>query len=250
MPEPYSVLAPVYVQLGMADFARVMTTRLVEYAQRSDWLGKRVLDLGCGTGVSLKTMIKRGYTMTGVDNSPEMLAVARADPELSGYRFVQQDLRQLDNTLEPVDLVLALDVFNELGSLNDLSAVFQGALRLLETDKWFIFDMHTIEGLTGRAASDHDLVFDDGSSLTVFARNRYNYERQECTTDLLLFRGAGGVWQRVETQRVLRAYPVQAIASLLQRAGFALVTVMTPAFEPFEPGSSSADRVIFVAKKP
>ena len=36
-----------------------------------------VLDLACGTGTLTELLSKRGYDMTGVDASPEMLSVAR-----------------------------------------------------------------------------------------------------------------------------------------------------------------------------
>jgi SAM-dependent methyltransferase len=40
--------------------------------------GERILDVGCGEGTLTKKIIERGATVLGVDNSPEMIAVARA----------------------------------------------------------------------------------------------------------------------------------------------------------------------------
>ncbi|MBQ1188434.1 MAG: methyltransferase domain-containing protein [Peptococcaceae bacterium] len=39
--------------------------------------GKRLLDLGCGTGSISIPLAQKGYQVTGVDLSEEMLAVAR-----------------------------------------------------------------------------------------------------------------------------------------------------------------------------
>lgn len=39
--------------------------------------GKSVLDVGCGTGISMAPFIARGVTMTGVDPSAEMLTAAK-----------------------------------------------------------------------------------------------------------------------------------------------------------------------------
>ena len=36
-----------------------------------------VLDLACGTGILTAILAERGYDMTGIDLSPEMLSVAR-----------------------------------------------------------------------------------------------------------------------------------------------------------------------------
>ena len=40
--------------------------------------GERILDVGCGDGTLTRKIIERGATVLGIDNSPEMIAVARA----------------------------------------------------------------------------------------------------------------------------------------------------------------------------
>jgi SAM-dependent methyltransferase len=40
--------------------------------------GERILDVGCGEGTLTKRIIERGATVLGIDNSPEMIAAARA----------------------------------------------------------------------------------------------------------------------------------------------------------------------------
>jgi len=41
--------------------------------------GERILDVGCGEGTLTKKINERGATVLGVDNSPEMIAAARAN---------------------------------------------------------------------------------------------------------------------------------------------------------------------------
>ncbi len=41
--------------------------------------GERVLDVGCGEATLTKKIVARGATVLGVDNSPEMIAAARAN---------------------------------------------------------------------------------------------------------------------------------------------------------------------------
>lgn len=41
-------------------------------------VGERILDVGCGEGTLTKKIIERGATVLGIDNSPEMIAAARA----------------------------------------------------------------------------------------------------------------------------------------------------------------------------
>jgi SAM-dependent methyltransferase len=42
-------------------------------------VGERILDVGCGEGTLTKKIIERGATVLGIDNSPEMIAAARAN---------------------------------------------------------------------------------------------------------------------------------------------------------------------------
>ena len=40
--------------------------------------GERILDVGCGEGTLTKKIVERGASVLGIDNSPEMIAAARA----------------------------------------------------------------------------------------------------------------------------------------------------------------------------
>jgi SAM-dependent methyltransferase len=40
--------------------------------------GERILDVGCGEGTLTKKILEKGATVLGIDNSPEMVAAARA----------------------------------------------------------------------------------------------------------------------------------------------------------------------------
>jgi SAM-dependent methyltransferase len=41
--------------------------------------GERILDVGCGDGTLTRKIVERGATVLGIDNSPEMIAAARAN---------------------------------------------------------------------------------------------------------------------------------------------------------------------------
>lgn len=252
MPGDYAVLAPIYDDIGMVEFVRRITPRLIDYAQRIDWLGRRVAVLGCGTGGGVEYLSQYPYTIIGVDNSAEMLEVARRklnDPGLS-IRWQQADIRELGNQIGSVDLVLALNVMNELNSLRDLETVFGNVQRTLDPGKLFLFDMLTVQGLTQDGESGDKLLHNNPQNLSVFSTSDYDYERQMQTIQYFIFQKAGGNWARSEAKRILRAFPVQAVASLLQRSGFTLRTILNTNLEIYDPGSSRAPRVIFVAEKP
>jgi SAM-dependent methyltransferase len=234
----------------MADFAEGMTPRVIDFAQRIDWLGRRVLELGCGTGASQEWLIRRNYIVVGVDHSPEMLNLCRQRLDAADlyYDLRQQDIRALDASLNGMDLVLALDVMNELHGLHELEAVFRGVHNALSEGRLFVFDLHTLQGLYP-AASNTAQILANQPGLMVVAADSFDHERQIHQREFDIFRRQGDLWQRDKCIRSLRGYPVQAVIALLSRCGFITRHVTHLNFEPYEPGLSQTHRVIFWAEK-
>ncbi len=69
----YAALARYY-DLENADF----TEDLDYWLDLAEEYGDPVLELGCGTGRVLLNLARRGHAITGIDNSPEMLARLQA----------------------------------------------------------------------------------------------------------------------------------------------------------------------------
>lgn len=250
MPAQYDVLAPYYDQLGMGNFARSMTHRLVDFAQRNGWMGRRIVVLGCGTGEGMEWLAQRGYVLSGIDQSPEMLALAqqRLSSTNMSITWLQNDIRTLSES-DTMDLAIATDVFNELESLKDIEQAMQSIHQVLRAERWFIFDMHTIEGLIQRSSPEIELVADT-DTLHVMTRNHFDYDRQVHEREYLIFeRAEGDVWARRQAVRTLRAYPTQAIASLVQRCGFTIAHILKPDLTPYEPGKNGINRVIMLVTK-
>src|SRR5699024_5719071 len=62
----------------------------------------QIADLGCGTGEITIRLAKRGYEMTGIDISQEMLTVAahKAASEKAEIEWLLQDVRKLEGLYE------------------------------------------------------------------------------------------------------------------------------------------------------
>jgi ubiquinone/menaquinone biosynthesis C-methylase UbiE len=248
MNDEYAPFAPIYDRIGMADFADTMTPQLVSYAQSNDWVGRRVIDLGCGTGASARWLANHGYNTTAIDLSSAMLTTARKSISTQGLglRFLHGDIRALTD-IHDIDLVLSIDTINDLNSLRDLETVFAAVYKTLSPGKLFVFDLHTIEGLANR----HTTAFAyDADDLTVITSEEFDYERQALNAAYTVFERSGDLWRRWSALRTLRAFPVQVVSALLVRAGFGIMTLLNERMQQLDPANIRAGRVIVYAQKP
>lgn len=83
--------------------------------------GERILDLACGTGRHSLELVRQGFSVVGVEISPELVEIAKKEAGEQGLEatFIEGDLRELDLE-EEFDIVL---------NLND------GAVGYFETDE-------------------------------------------------------------------------------------------------------------------
>jgi SAM-dependent methyltransferase len=245
--DDYAVLASVYDALGMADSAENLTPRLIDYAHRSDWAGRRIVDLGCGTGASVRWFANHGYNITGIDLSPAMLRVAQQSITGSGISFqlLEGDIRAL-NDLHDIDFVLALDVLNELNSLRDLETVFTSVAKCVAPGKLLVFDLHTIEGLAQR---EPVTMVSDSDDLNVFLSSRFDYDRQASNGTYTIFHRSGSAWQRYRAARTLRGFPIQVVTALLQRTGFGIMALLNTRLETLDLANIREPRVIVFAQR-
>src|SRR3990167_62047 len=74
--------------------------------------GKKILDVGCGSGVFLLEFIKMGATVVGIDYSQKMLSMAEAELKLykipkNKYKLILANATNLPLNSKSFDLVLA-----------------------------------------------------------------------------------------------------------------------------------------------
>lgn len=247
MEEHYTLLAPVYDTIGMADYAREVVPLMLDYAQRTDWLGRQIMELGCGTGEGINTLAESGFKLVGIDNAPEMLNVAKT--KMGDVQWVQADIKMLPtDQFVQQDLIIAVDLVNELDSLREYQSMFQSVYDLLQDERLFMFDMYTIAGLTKRGTQGDQLMFDD-DGVTAFIMNKYDYERQMAKRTYVVFwRDERGYWNRLDADRSMRVFPISAVGAMLQRVGFSDVKVLDHTLRALDP-RRAPDRVVFVATK-
>ncbi|MCD1263527.1 S-adenosylmethionine-dependent methyltransferase [Shinella sumterensis] len=101
----------------------------------------RVLDLGCGTGLTGGALRDMAEDITGVDLSENMVEIAH-EKDLYETLYVAEAVDFLDdNDDEPFDLIAATDVLPYLGALE---ALFFGAAENLVPGGLFAFSSETL----------------------------------------------------------------------------------------------------------
>jgi len=104
-----------------------------------DVKGRRVLDLGCGTGQAAIALARQGASVIAVDGSAEQLAVARrraarAEVRIEWHHADLADLAFL--RADSVDVAVSIDT---LGELDDLARLFRQTQRVLRPNAAFVF---------------------------------------------------------------------------------------------------------------
>jgi SAM-dependent methyltransferase len=91
--------------------------------------GQRVLEVGCGSGVFLRAAAERGAQVSGLDASPELIAIARARVPAADLRV--GDLQFLPYPDDAFDLVAG---FNSFFFAADMVAALREAGRVARPD--------------------------------------------------------------------------------------------------------------------
>lgn len=105
---------------------------------------KTILDLGCGTGNHAIPMARRGYQVTGVDISEEMLACARAKSQSAGsegQNFLHGDVRSIDLHKQFDAVLMMFAVLGYQTTNDDVLAALNTASHHLKPGGLFICDV-------------------------------------------------------------------------------------------------------------
>ena len=85
MEEAYTVFADIYDEfmnnIPYEKWCENVCHILAEYGRNGGIKSGIIAELGCGTGVMTRLMSKAGFDMIGIDNSEDMLAIAREENE-------------------------------------------------------------------------------------------------------------------------------------------------------------------------
>ena len=245
MTDAYTALARCYDRLT----ADVDYAAWADYVERHFQKWKRpvraVAELGCGTGSLTKQLAERGFQMTALDLSPDMLSMAEQKCRGLDVLFLCQDMSHL--TLPaPADAVIScLDSVNYVTRPAALRRTFRRAYRALAPGGLFLFDVKTPAALEG---ADGQTYLDEDEDLFCVWRGDYSHKRRVCGYGLDLFvRERDGSWSRAGAYHEEYAYTSEQLDSFLREAGFQTIQVYGD--KTMRPPREEAQRIFFAAGK-
>lgn len=211
----------------------------------------RLLDVACGEGSFAIEMAKQGWNVTGVDQSEEMLRLARHRAKESKQKidYLKQDMRYIDFNNEFDMVTCWYDSLNYMITNDDLQSSFNNIARALKPSGWFLFDMNTIYGLAVRWQQRNCYVQQETSDLLELHRTSYDFEKRLAAVKITWFVKVSEVWEKYEERHVERAFSLQEIEDCLNYAGLEVIDKLGN-LDPVGPVTSNSSRVWYLTRKP
>lgn len=218
MTDAYTILAEHYDRL----------TTDVPYQRWADYIERQfarlktpvrtVAELGCGTGSLAAILARRGYAVTAVDLSPEMLTAAADKCAGLDVTLVCQDMSRF-SLPAPVDAVLCcLDSLNYVTRPAAVQRTFRQVWNALRPGGLFLFDVKTPLALE---KADGQIYLDENEALYCVWRGEYFPRRRICGYGIDLFAlQEDGNWLREGEYHEEYAYTMDELARWLGDAGF------------------------------
>jgi len=238
----YDIFAWIYNKYWGADSARrffpVLESLLLPLLPSR----ARILDLCCGAGQLAQALAQRGYQVTGVDSSEEMIHLAHTNaPDVE---CLVEDARTFRLPAGYHAVVSTYDSLNHIMSQEELSRVFRNVYACLQQGGLFLFDLNMEQGYKARWRSSFGIVEDDHVCVV---RASFDEDERVGRTGISIFRLAGVVWHRSDVTLLQRCYSESQIRSDLEAIGFA--GIQTFDAQNDLGWSREAGRVFFLSRK-
>ena len=134
-----SAFCRAYNEFGWNVYPEVFAGQLLRFLDRRGAAVHTALDLGCGTGILCRELIRSGIRAVGVDLSEDMIAIAREKAPVC--RFDVADMVSF-RPAERFDLVTCTgDALNHVFSPGDVQRIFDNVSAYLAPGGYFVFDL-------------------------------------------------------------------------------------------------------------
>lgn len=179
---------------------------------------KNILEIGCGTGEIAVRMQKKGYKVEAIDNSIEMLKLAKE--KYKNIEFIKKDMRNLEYE-EKFDAVISVfDTLNYLNSYDDLIFSLEGIKKSLKSKGVFLFDIITKKMLENMFP---DGIFaDDRDNMTILWKHREIDNLEEISTSFFIKEEENNYY-RVDEVFMKKMFSMKKLDEIIEKPGFKLL---------------------------
>lgn len=210
--------------------------------------GGLMLELGCGTGKMMALMAEKGYDMIGVDNSLDMLQIARerTQDKEGSFLYLWQDMRsfELYGTVEAI--ISICDSVNYVTREEDLVEVFRLVNNYPEPEGLFIFDFNT--EYKYKEIIGEQVIAEDREDVSFIWYNEYDEEEHLNYIDLRVFvQEEEDLFRKFQEEHVQKGYTLNQMKRLLEAGGLEYVE----AFDGYgkQPAHEKSQRIVLVARE-
>lgn len=205
---------------------------------------KLVLDAACGTGNFTKELIDNGLDVIGVDNSIEMLSVAREKLPI-GTTLICQDLCELD-LYGTVDTVFCtLDSLNHITDYEKFKLAIKKMALFLEPQGLMFFDVNTV--FKHQEILANNIFTDEKENIYLVWQNSLCDDNVvNINMDFFLKQSDGRYLRKTENFDE-RAYTCEQIESALNEAELQIVEITD--FFTLQNATDKSEKVIYAVKK-
>ncbi|RDW21740.1 class I SAM-dependent DNA methyltransferase [Oceanobacillus chungangensis] len=210
---------------------------------------KEIADLGCGTGEITTKLAERGYVMTGVDYSSDMLAYAehKASERNVSIQWLHQDLKELEGLANLDAAISYCDVMNYITAEDDIKQVFVRIADSLKAGGLFMFDVHSLQHVEQNYVNQTFADVTDDASYIWFCSE--GDEPGEMFHELTFFSLDGDRYTRFDEYHHQRTYSVNFYKKLLEAAGFENINIYADFSLKEENINDQSERIFFIAEK-
>lgn len=184
---------------------------------------KTVLDLGCGTANHMVPFLEKGYKMTGVDASGQMLKLASQKLDKLNLRaeLLKGKLQsfQLDHKFDTV--ICLFSVIDYITQKKALSLMLENVARHMKKTSLFIFDFWNESAVSGYYSPRKTNLFEfDGKTLERSSVTQVNSLKRLCEVNYTCsVRQNGKLLERNQEKHVLRYFSIDEMREHLKSVG-------------------------------
>ena len=186
---------------------------------------KSILEIGCGTGNYTKILLERGYKVTAIDISGEMLEIAR---EKCSTKFLEGDIRTIKIN-DKFDCCLAM--FAVMGYITKNRDIIKALINIrkhLKPNGVFIFDVWN--GLTVMRILPEQRIKkvenDEVKIIRYTIPNLIAFEHIcEVNYNLLILNKKKNTYHEINEKHMMRYYFPQEIIYYLEESGFEVINI-------------------------